>query len=313
METSGAEAKGDGVVPSFGDAKDAVGDLVGGDGFALGMAGDNLRPSQMDDLSGSPTRSTGVSSPGRGGFERDSSYDAQEKVPSSGAGVVSSRTASEFKGEVPEDKEEAFALYKRTKGKSENLALLGLKADVKSLKGKAKILASECNDYKQEIDRLSSAIASKKEKKLTQMQPGGYADDVDVVDEEEFELMKSQRDAKKGYKVGMSELTNLKARIGRMQDDVDDMKYSLLSAFDHWHGISLGTVIDDGGGGGRDSETGEIMDDAEMFEKMEMERIAKDNPESIAFFQAQKTRRANQTQNSLTIRQMGRNKRSVGV
>jgi len=146
------------------------------------------------------------------------------------------------------------------------------------------------------------------------MQPGGYADDVDVVDEEEFELMKSQRDAKKGYKAGMSELSDLKARIGRMQEDVDDMKYSLLSAFDHWHGISLGTVIDDGGGGGQhDSETGEIMDDAEMFEKMEMERIAKDNPESIAFFQAQKTRRANQTQNSLTIRQMGRNKRSVGV
>ena len=183
METGGAESKGEGAAPSFGDAKDAVGDLVGGDGFALGMAGGDLRPSQMDDLAGSPPRGgSGFASPGRatGGI----SYEAQSKAPTSTTPSAAS-PPREFKGSVPEDKEEAFALYKRTQGKSDNLELLSLKADVKSLKGKAKALASECNDYKREIDRLSSAIASKKAKKLTQMQPGGYEEGVEVVDEEE--------------------------------------------------------------------------------------------------------------------------------
>ncbi|GMI01223.1 hypothetical protein TrST_g7006 [Triparma strigata] len=308
MDMTGADAKGEGSAPTFGDAKDAVGDVVEGDGFGLGMAGSDLRPSQLD---GSPSRGAGVTggggSPGKT-FERsaDLSYDAQDKSSAT-------TTYSEYKGEVPEDKEEAFALYKRTKGKKENQQMLSLKAEMKSLKSKSKVLTIECNDCKDEIDRIGGKISLKKTARLSQMQPGGYSDDIDVVDEEEFDLMKQQREAKKGYKAGMSELMDLKDKIRSMQNDVDDRKYSLLQDFDHWHGLALGTVIDDGGGSGLNAETGEVMDDAEMFEKMELERIKAENPDSLAFFQAQKTRRANQTQNSLTIRQMGKNKRSVGV
>jgi hypothetical protein len=180
------------------------------------------------------------------------------------------------------------------------------------LKGKAKGLTAECNDFKVEIDRITGLINKKKNERANQAQPGGYDEDIDVVDEEEFELMKQQREAKKGYKAGMRELNDLKAKIGQLQMSIDDNKYNLLSDFDMWHGIAIGTVIDDGGGQSK-SEGGEVMDDAEMFEKMELERIAAKDPDSIAFFQAQKTRRANMSQNSLTIRQMGRNKRSVGV
>jgi len=85
----------------------------------------------------------------------------------------------------------------------------------------------------------------------------------------------------------------------------------MLTDFDEWHSVSTGSAISNFPTE-EVNEDGEIMDDAEMFEKMEKERVYAADPDSIAFFQAQKTRSANMTQNSLTIKQMRRNKRSVG-
>ena len=315
----GDEAKSFGGV-EFGDAKDAVGDLLDGDGFALGKAGAESRPNTIDAVGGSPTRDTG-------GYEGEMSQSqsmenmtlTDEAQSKTFAGTNSSmQMASEtyyggdVKGQVPEDKEEAFAMYKRTKGKHANSDMLSLKADIKQIKSKSRVLSNECNEYKEDIDDFCQKIQKKKDKRMQQMQPGGYGDDVDVVDQEEFDLMKKQREAKKAYKNRMSALADLRNKSSTMQSQVDDMKFSLLEQFDRWHGIAIGSLVDDGGGGGG-MEGGEVMDDAEMFEKMELERIAANDPDSIAFFQAQKTRRANQTQNSLTIRQMGKNKRSVGV
>jgi kinesin family protein 6/9 len=313
----GDEAKGGFSNVDFGDAKDAVGDVVGGDGFGFGKADPDSRPGNIDEVGGSPARSHGGMSPSRSleGFN-DLSLDAQSKTFSgTNTGMqMASETfyGGDAKGEVPEDKEEAFALYKRTKGRAQNGEMVALKAEVKQIKGKTRLLASECNESKEEIDALTQKIASKKEKRMSQMQPGGYGEEVDVVDQEEFDLMRKQRDAKKAYKVKMTAVTELRNKAGALQMQVDDMKYDLLEKFDQWHGIAIGSLVDDGGGGGA-MEGGEVMDDAEMFEKMELERIAATDPDSVAFFQAQKTRRANQTQNSLTIRQMGKNKRSVGV
>jgi hypothetical protein len=51
------------------------------------------------------------------------------------------------------------------------------------------------------------------------------------------------------------------------------------------------------------------LDDQEAFDKMEVDRILSNDPESLAFFNAQKTRRANITQNGGTLRQLQKNKR----
>lgn len=53
------------------------------------------------------------------------------------------------------------------------------------------------------------------------------------------------------------------------------------------------------------------LDDQEAFDKLEMERVMANDPDSLAFFQAQKTRRANIAQNFSNIRQLQKNKRSL--
>ena len=222
-----------------------------------------------------------------------------------------------------------------------------MKSEVKGLKSSARSLGQECNDFKEELDVVQSAIERKKDERLSQLQPGDVGD-VDVVDQEEFDLMRKERTAKKGYKASMGELKGVKNQIGKLQMNIDDMKYvgpsernehsnlcskrsvllsffvanslrpsssqhryEMLTDFDEWHSVSTGSAISNFPTE-EVNEDGEIMDDAEMFEKMEKERVYAADPDSIAFFQAQKTRSANMTQNSLTIKQMRRNKRSVG-
>jgi len=63
-------------------------------------------------------------------------------------------------------------------------------------------------------------------------------------------------------------------------------------------------VNNTGNGGG-----GDELDDQEAFDQLELERVLASDPDSLAFFQAQKTRRANLTQNGGNIRQMQKNKR----
>ncbi len=306
--TGDAEAKG----VEWGQGEEKVGDAITGEGFSLGLAGDESRPSQMDAV-GSPGRSVGTLSPQRSTENLGNtsagatSYAAEPKDTLNNYGAYGE---SKGVGKVPSDKEEAFLLYKRTVGKGMNNDLLGLKGEVKNLKSQSKALVRECNEAKEEVDELGKLIQRKKDERMSQASPD--VGDIDVVDQEEFDLMKQQRNAKRAYKAASAELNAVKGKISGLQSDVDDLKYELLSKFDVWHGTATGTLIDDGGGAGA-VEGGELMDDSEMFEKMELERIAAKDPSSIPFFLAQKTRRANQTQNGLSIKQMSRNKRSVGV
>ena len=55
--------------------------------------------------------------------------------------------------------------------------------------------------------------------------------------------------------------------------------------------------------------SGDQLDDQEAFDKLEIERVLANDPESLAFFHAQKTRRANITQNGGSLRQIQKNKR----
>ena len=51
------------------------------------------------------------------------------------------------------------------------------------------------------------------------------------------------------------------------------------------------------------------MDDQETFDRLEEERVLANDPDSLAFYHARKTKAAHKAQNSISIRQMQRNKR----
>jgi multidrug resistance efflux pump len=157
------------------------------------------------------------------------------------------------------------------------------------------------------------------------------SDTEDIVDEEEFKLMKELREAKRAYKNGYEQLQRCKQAISQAQMATEAAKTDFAGAFSNWSARN-------GGAGGGDfgisasplrtttmpmqatatagltggSEHGSVdqLDDQEAFDRMEEERILASDPDSLAFFHAQKTRRAHMTQNAGTIRQMQKNKRT---
>jgi len=100
------------------------------------------------------------------------------------------------------------------------------------------------------------------------------------------------------------------------QDNVEDSKSDLNSKFSSWCNANMeaSTQFEGGMSGTMDTTQGgddnaDQLDDQEAFDRLEVQRVLAVDPDSLAFFNAQKTRRANITQNSTNIRQMQKNKR----
>ena len=140
------------------------------------------------------------------------------------------------------------------------------------------------------------------------------ADMEDIVDEEEFQLMKELREAKRAYKNSFEQLQKHKVSSAVLSSTVDAMKKDLVSSYNNWSmkGVdnlnrraTQQTYLADGE---KDSDS---LDDQEAFDRMEEDRVLASDPDSLAFFHAQKTKKAHLTQNFVSLRQMQKNKRQL--
>lgn len=137
----------------------------------------------------------------------------------------------------------------------------------------------------------------------------------EVVDEEEFVLMTSEREAKRDYRSLFDDLKEAKAEMEFTSRSVELLRMRLVREFEDWyeseghnqarskddgspvgrgdgfHADSFGQrgrAYDNSGGGGSKDDK---LDDGEKFDQMEVERIRAQDPDSLAFFQAQKKMR----------------------
>jgi len=61
----------------------------------------------------------------------------------------------------------------------------------------------------------------------------------DVVDEEEFRLMKKVREAKKSYRAAYEDLANIQGEMESVAKETSALKSALLSTFEEWHASAL--------------------------------------------------------------------------
>ena len=197
------------------------------------------------------------------------------------------------------------------------------KAQLKELKIRCRDSSAAVNDAKATIDRLQAELEARKASRIELLRRSGLkaSETEDIVDEEEFQLMKELREAKRTYKNGYEQLQRAKAAAGQVSLALDNAKAELAHAFSAWSasggmgafhrglsspipGPSLGGI---GGAADKDGE----LDDQEMFDRLEEERVMASDPDSLAFFHANKTKKAHLTQNFVSLRQMQRNKRAL--
>jgi hypothetical protein len=212
------------------------------------------------------------------------------------------------------------------------------RAAARELRTLARSKAGEVNAAKRTIDELQSALDSKRAAGSSSI-AAAAANTVlllataattgeCIMDEEEFKLVKLERDAKRKYKAAYDELRSLRQSAEAAQGQVDSLKLELLSLFEEWaagrgaaESSSSGAaavLVDsndcrspawEGAAVARttsNTSSTDKLDENELFESMEVER---QDPEAVAFFQAQKNAQATRSQNTLALRQMHRSKR----
>ncbi|KAH8070120.1 hypothetical protein JL721_5344 [Aureococcus anophagefferens] len=277
-----------------------VGDAEAGRGISIGRAAGGARPPTTDMAPKAPAAEAADRSPDSASvadYSRGGAFDAL------GGGL-----SPESFGVDASDKGRAFEHYKRGAGAACNAQLAAAKQSRGAARGAAKRAAVETNDAKLAIDAAALQLRDKRAARRARARAAGQGeDDDDVVDEEEFFLMKAERDAKRAYRDAHGDWIKAKADHETAKLAVEATKAQLLDDFHKWFAdVQRETGFDDDGGDGDDDK----LDDQEQFDKMEMERIVSQDPDALAFFQAQKTRRANMTQNRTHLRQLHRNKRA---
>jgi hypothetical protein len=282
-----------------GDGAPGVGDSEDVGGFALGFASDHARPVTGTDAPQGKARGGGDG--GAAGAAGSGGLGGSGGAEGSGARFATS-------GFDVTDRDRAYMVFKGGPGKAKAKAMQTDKDALRALKAKAKEVSAKVNAAKGEIDALETQIEEKKSARLAAKSPGEREEMEDVVDEEEFLLMKSEREAKRAYRSAYEALRETRSEIEAAAARADQAKAALIADFDKWHADVLADELSPRAPA--DDDDDDKLDDQEQFDKMEIDRVVSQDPDAVAYFQAQKTRRANKTQNRTSLRQMHKNKRS---
>lgn len=212
-----------------------------------------------------------------------------------------------------DDSRSIYAHFKQSNpGAAQFQKLMTLKSNRTQCLRRVRECAQAVNGAKAEIDNICWAMNDKRNS--TKME-------ADVVDEEFFLLLKSEREAKVRYRAMHAAWLEAKERFEASTRDLTATKEHLKADFQDWtetfqskerRGMlssleTKGTLYAEPLEAGDDPD--DKLDDQEQFDKLEVERIAAQDPDSTAFFRARKTRKANMAQKRTQLRQIHKAKR----
>jgi len=209
-----------------------------------------------------------------------------------------------------------FEAFSRGVGKEQYKEFVDVRSQGKEFKNKSKAMAKAVNEAKFIIDQLAQDIEARKASRIELIRnrkPNGaikYGAKDEIVDEEEHRLAKELKEAKTAYKNCFEQMQKWKSSATETQMKVNYLKNELANRFQQWNesasspGKNNSSNLFDA-----TMQDNDQLDDQEAFDKLEIERVLQNDPESLAFFHAQKTRLANITQSGASIRQIQKNKR----
>jgi len=253
-------------LPSSAEQNDAVGDEdPASKGLAIGLAPDGARPA--GGLVDPPAKGTGTSG-------------LSVEVPPNLTPTASTGAVGDVV-EAPLGRSDAFSQFKLAEGKETNAKLLEAKSELKMLRTKRSSLVDAVNGAKKDIDEKKALLEHKRNEREAQ----GNLDEADIIDEEEYSLIQTLKEAKHSYKANHEKLVCTNSDIETAATDVDRHRQALMADFDHWYSASFLGGDDDRADPDRGAMN-DPMDEDEQFEHMQMARVMAEEPESLAFTRA---------------------------
>lgn len=317
-----ADAKGERNYPQvdFSSAKDVGQTVGGGKGFALGEAKQDSRPPGGIETSSSfyaaSAKPMGVSTNQNNNHGSPGGYGAFPDSPMSRNNVMDNFL---MQGNMDVQSIEVF-LKQSEEGQVTYQDFTSMKVRQKDLKQKIRALTQEVNDAKMDIDNLNRDLEMKKTSRIQSNKKS--AKDNEIVDEEEMRIVKTLKEAKQKYRNSFEQMQRQQGQMTALANEMDSTKIKLVDLWRTWQQLNASGRFADspgrpGSSGGRfnnansfgEFNAADELDDQEAFDKLEVERVMANDPDSMAFFSAQKTRKANLTQSGNTIRMIQRNKR----
>ncbi|OMJ90760.1 hypothetical protein SteCoe_6838 [Stentor coeruleus] len=208
----GNEAKG------FEEREEGVGQEEHSGGFGLGRANPNSRP--VDSSALEPKNQ----------FVQEEEIE-EKKVSSREEAKKASANRSPKK--VPLiDKNQAFMEFKNGEGKEIDSTLNENKEDLKERKNRIKSLTDEVNGLKKLIDECKDNLDSIRSER--------HNEEEDVIDEEEFALIKKLKDYKKAYRSNYDQLKASKDEINAISQNIEFARDKLIAEFEIWYEKKFG-------------------------------------------------------------------------
>ena len=237
-------------------ANDLVGTIEDEGGYALGTAPAGARPAT---ISG---KDAGARSPAK----------SSPKAPNTVAVAPPSS---------PNDRNRLFEVFKATEEGGEVQEWLSLLSEkVRSLTARKKELRLRRNEIARAIKSTQRMYDARRAASLA-ISDGG---EEEFVDEEEWRLLVDLKAQKKEFRDIVAAAHEVQAALNPALDKYGTIKERMVSTFNAW----LSTESDDVRAPENDED---VLDDGEMFEKMEIERVLSEDPRSLAFVMAQKQQR----------------------
>lgn len=203
--------------------EDGVGDLEEGtQGFGVGKAPKESKPQHKVEM--------------KDHEEMHQEEDEESKVDGEGEGGLDeegrpSRKSRRRKKQVL-NKQDAFKEYKQDEGKTLEDSIKDNRFDLRKKKTEMNKLKETCNNAKKEIDTLKAKLEEKNYEKQKSLELEG---EEDVIDEEEYNMLKQLKEHKKTYRVNFDKYKELKGECFYIQSSIDQLKEKLIHEFEVWY------------------------------------------------------------------------------
>lgn len=158
--------------------------------------------------------------------------DEESKGEGDSALETEGRPSKKSKKKQVKSKQEAFKEFKEDEGKAVEDSIKGNRTDLRTKKDEMARLKEVCNKAKKEIDSLKSQLESKNEEKQKSLE---LDEDEDVIDEEEYSMLKQLKEFKKVYRENFDKYKNLKGDAFFIQNSIDQLKEQLIFKFEVWY------------------------------------------------------------------------------
>lgn len=237
-----------------------VGEDEDGKGIAVGTAPSGSRPPQEERGAG------GAGEPGD---------DAE-----GGAGVEARtvRPARMGEDEKPPDKQAVFAEWKAREGQAYEDAFEKNRSELKSKRADMRDALISANNKKKEIDSAKEGLARK------QAEKGHDArGDEDMIDEEEYALIKVLKETKSQYRDAFEKHSHVKMEVMQIEHLMQQCKQRLVQGFEEFYEQKYGHLLKEAR-----EEEGERYDPQEMFDLLEADRLETQHPDAMAYHKARK-------------------------